>query len=188
MVDDHTAIRTLKTLTETDLLRLTAGYRSSHRYRVDRHETDAMTTLTLTLETLPEPYVKRFVPDDDQEYSRYCSYLKHDLSLGLFVDDRLEGLAICEPVFWNKTLWIWELHLSPEYQGRGLGRAMIEEIADRARSAGMRIMVCETQNTNVPAIRFYRSVGFVMDGVDLTYYTNNAIPTGEIALFMKRHL
>jgi ribosomal protein S18 acetylase RimI-like enzyme len=49
------------------------------------------------------------------------------------------------------------------------------------------VMVCET-NTNVPAISFYRQVGFSMDGVDLSYYTNRDLTDGEVAIFMKRKL
>jgi ribosomal protein S18 acetylase RimI-like enzyme len=49
-------------------------------------------------------------------------------------------------------------------------------------------MVCETQNTNVPAITFYRRVGYEIDGVDLSYYTNRDMTDFEVAIFMKRKL
>ena len=45
-----------------------------------------------------------------------------------------------------------------------------------------------TQTTNVPAIDFYRKVGFEVDGIDLSYYGNNDVEAGEVALFMKRKL
>jgi ribosomal protein S18 acetylase RimI-like enzyme len=44
----------------------------------------------------------------------------------------------------------------------------------------------ETQNTNLPAIRFYRAVGFEIEAVDLSYYTNHDTLDGEVAIFMKR--
>jgi ribosomal protein S18 acetylase RimI-like enzyme len=49
-------------------------------------------------------------------------------------------------------------------------------------------MVCETQNTNAPAIAFYRRVGFELDGIDLSYYSNEDVTQGEVALFMKLRL
>jgi ribosomal protein S18 acetylase RimI-like enzyme len=52
----------------------------------------------------------------------------------------------------------------------------------------MRVLVCETQSTNVPAIRFYRALGFVLEGLDLSLYSNHDYPDGEIAIFMKRYL
>nr|HPQ41668.1 hypothetical protein [bacterium] len=103
-------IQTLTQLSQTDLERLTEGYTSSHAYRVMKTETDETTGLHLQLRSLETPYRKRFEPDDPGEYDRYCGYLRHGMSLGLFAGDRLEGLAIAEPVLWNKTLWIWEFH------------------------------------------------------------------------------
>lgn len=181
-------IKTLHQLSCDDLERLTEGYRSHQAYHIHRNESDADTVFRLNLVALNTPYNKRFEPDEPGEYKRYCGYLDHGMSLGLYREDRLEGLAIAEPVRWNKTLWIWEFHIAPSYRGRGWGRKMMDELAHRASEAGLRIMVCETQNTNVPAIRFYRSVGFTMDGIDLTYYSNDAMPDGEIAVFMKRRL
>jgi ribosomal protein S18 acetylase RimI-like enzyme len=48
--------------------------------------------------------------------------------------------------------------------------------------------VCETQDTNQPAIAFYRAVGFEIEAVDLSYYTNHDLAGGEVAIFMKRKL
>ena len=48
--------------------------------------------------------------------------------------------------------------------------------------------MCETQTTNVPAIDFYRSVGFEVGGIDLSYYSNDDVQAGEVALFLKRKL
>ncbi|MDE2700419.1 MAG: hypothetical protein OXI23_16220 [Gemmatimonadota bacterium] len=39
----------------------------------------------------------------------------------------------------------------------------------------------------MPAIDFYRGVGFEVEGVDLSYYTNSDVD-GEVAVFMKRKL
>ena len=63
----------------------------------------------------------------------------------------------------------------------------MERVAEIAKAEGLRILVCETQNTNVPAIDFYRRVGFEVDSVDLSYYTNSDVE-GEVAIFMKRKL
>ena len=38
------------------------------------------------------------------------------------------------------------------------------------------------------AIQIYRQLGFRVEGVDLSYYTNEDYPDGEIAIFMKRRL
>jgi ribosomal protein S18 acetylase RimI-like enzyme len=49
----------------------------------------------------------------------------------------------------------------------GVGTRLVEELTHLARDLKLRVVVCETQNTNVPAIEFYRKAGFELDGVDL---------------------
>lgn len=49
-------------------------------------------------------------------------------------------------------------------------------------------LVCETQTTNTPAIQFYRALGFVIDGLDLSLYTNHDREHGEVAIFIRRQL
>ena len=61
-------------------------------------------------------------------------------------------------------------------------------MAQKGRAAGLRTLVCETRNTNVPAIRFYRKLGLDLEGIDLSYYSNTDYPDGEIAVFMKKRL
>ena len=64
----------------------------------------------------------------------------------------------------------------------------MDELAVLARTAGLRALAVETQNTNVAAIHFYRSCGFTLEGIDLSYYTNTDLEDGEIAIFLKRKL
>jgi ribosomal protein S18 acetylase RimI-like enzyme len=98
------------------------------------------------------------------------------------------GIALAEPRHWNKSLWVWELHVVESHRRRGVGRQLVDALANKAREAGLRTLVCETQNTNVPAMRFYHSVGFRIEGIDISYYTNEDFPDGEIAVFMKKRL
>ena len=77
----------------------------------------------------------------------------------------------------------------PGAAGAGDGAAADGGVAGRAAAAGLRAVVCETQNTNVGAIRFYRRLGFTLDGVDVSHYTNHDMePGGTVAVFMKRRL
>lgn len=64
----------------------------------------------------------------------------------------------------------------------------MDALAGLAHAEGLRTLVFETQNTNMPAIQFYRSVGCEIDAVDLSYYTNRDAMDGEVAIFMKRKL
>jgi ribosomal protein S18 acetylase RimI-like enzyme len=72
------------------------------------------------------------------------------------------------------------------HQRRGVGRQLVDALTEKARAVGLRTIVSGTQNTNIPAIRVYRRVGFHIEGIDLSYYSNDDYPDGEIALFMKK--
>jgi ribosomal protein S18 acetylase RimI-like enzyme len=100
----------------------------------------------------------------------------------------LVGLAIAQRRNWNRSLWLWELGIEETRRRTGIGTKLVESLVHSAKDAGLRVIVCETQNTNVPAIDFYRKTGFELDGIDLSYYTNADMTTGEVALFMKRKL
>ena len=166
---------------------LGAGYTSSATYQVSKNENDIHTTISLNLVELQSPYVKKWESTGEQETS-YSRVVEQGLSLGVYDEDRLVGIAIVEKQEWNRTLWIWEFHIDIEYRKRGLGRQLMDRLENIGKEVGCRVMVCETQNTNVPAIRFYRSVGFEVGAVDLSYYTNRDVSDFEVAVFMKRFI
>ena len=64
----------------------------------------------------------------------------------------------------------------------------MECVAEKASRADFRTIVCETQNTNPTAINVYRKLGFRVEGVDISFYSNDDYPEGEMAVFMKRRL
>jgi ribosomal protein S18 acetylase RimI-like enzyme len=181
-------IRTLSTLDAGDLRRIITGYTAAERYRVDHTESEAETRFTLRLESLPQPVEKCYHETDAETIERYRAALPLGFSVGAYEGDVLVGLAIAEPQAWNNSLWVWEFHVAPTHRGRGIGRQCMEAVVKRAQLAGLRVIVCETQSTNVPAIHFYRRMGFRLEGIDLSYYTNADWPDGEVAVFMKRRL
>jgi len=180
-------IQPLTQLNVTRLWTLARGYTSTEKYIVTRHESEQLVAFSLELQTLKQPYERNWPPEREME-EHYRSILDQGLSLGLYHMDEWVGMAIAEKREWNRTLWIWEFHIHPDFQGQGWGRKLMEALALLAKQADCRVMVCETQNTNVPAIRFYRKLGFEVGAVDLSYYTNQDITEFEVAIFMKRYL
>lgn len=182
----------IRRLEEEDIAQLTqvvSGYRSNSKYEVAKTETDDEAAFTLRLVTLETPRVGHFDHLDEETLQRYSQVLQYGFSLAAYDGEQLVGIAVAEPRAWNNSLWVWEFHVKESHRGRGLGRRLMDELAAKASAAGLRIIVCETQNTNVPAIRFYRKVGFAIEGVDASYYTNEDMrPDGTVAIFMKRRL
>jgi ribosomal protein S18 acetylase RimI-like enzyme len=181
-------IRPLTELSTEDLHRIIVGYVSPARYRVLKTETDELTNFTLELVQLTTPYVKHDYPLDAETIHQYQGYVHNGFSLGAYDDDELVGLAISEVQAWSNRLWVYEFHIAPAYQGKGIGTRLMNELIQRARQAKLRAIFCETQTTNVPAIGFYRKMDFTLDGINLNFYSNHDYPDDEICLFMMRKL
>ena len=179
-------IRPLVTVEQSLLERLiTAGYTSTEAYQVAREETPDRIRFELWLIQLDQPVVKRY-PLDGQMIARYLALVAAGHAFGAFVDEACVGVALCEPHAWNASLFIHEFRIAPDFQRMGIGRALMAAVEEHARAEGMRCVVCETQNTNVPAIRFYRALGFTLDAVDISLYSNDDLARGEVAVFMKK--
>lgn len=54
-----------------------------------------------------------------------------------------------------------KIYLLPETQGKGLGKKIILEVADRARQAGQKSLLLNVNKYNQGAIAFYEYLGFV---------------------------
>lgn len=181
------SIQPLTQIEPSVLEQLVFGYETDEIYRVVKSETDALTTFELRLIALTQPYIKRWGKDLDTT-QHWLALIQQGSSFAAFDDGECVAIAINETQNWNFSLSVQEFHVAPTHRGQGVGRLLMEAVADYARSQGLRVLVCETQSTNVPAIRFYRALGFVLDGLDLSLYSNQDYPDGEIAIYMKRYL
>ncbi len=181
-------IRPLKLPDLLAVTRLMTGYTSQEKYVVERRETPTRFSLSLRLEPLAQPYTRQFTTDPET-MAIYRDLLRGKYAFGAYMGEQLTAVALAEMHLWNRTFWLWEFHVSPAYQRQGIGRRLMEFVCAQAYEAGARLVLVETQNTNVPAIRFYRALGFAIEGVDVSYYDpENSEAGDEIAIFMKRHL
>lgn len=181
-------ITPLKHISPGDLRRLVRGYTSDSKYFVRHTDGEKSIAFELELSRLERPYKKRFTYLN-QETIEYCAgVVGQGYSFGAFDNKELVGLLVAEPRWWNQDLWVWEFHVAESYQRKGIGRQLMMAAVKRSEGSGLRSITCETQNTNVNAIRFYRKLGFRLEGIDISYYSNEDYPQGEIAVFMRRKL
>jgi ribosomal protein S18 acetylase RimI-like enzyme len=163
------------------------GYTSSYKYQVKKEET--LEKISFCVERIPlvSPYIKLY-QEELEDYERYNRIIPLGFSFGVFLNNKLIAVVICEPIYWNKTLNIWNFQVSENHRRLKVGKKLMESVIELARSKGFRAVILETQNTNVPAIEFYMKCGFELEGIDLSYYTNNDVESGEVAFFMKRKI
>lgn len=180
-------IARLEELSVADAQRLVRGYESKQRYDVWKVETPERTEIRLELVDLDEPFVKRW-DHAERMIEWFRGLLSEGLSFGAWAGDRLVGLALTQRQEWNDTAVVWELHVEGGHRGRGIGRRLLSAVEDAAHGAALRTVMCETQTPNVAAIAFYRSAGYSLEGIDLSYYANDDVERGEVAVFMKKAL
>ena len=170
------------------LERLITGYVATEMYQAVRDETPDAIRFELRLTTRAQPFVKRHSPLDPQTIQRYRDLAAAGHAFGAFAGETCVGIALSEPQQWNSSLYVHAFYIAPDFHRQGIGRALMAALETHARNEGMRCIVCETQTTNVAAIRFYRALGFTVDGVDVSLYSNEDMERGEVAVFLKKRI
>lgn len=164
------------------------GYTTAEKYAIHKQESEVETAVSLKLVPLPEPQTITYDHLDEEELDRLAGIVAEGLSVGAFVSKKLVGVAIASAEAWNSSLRVWEFHVAEPLRGQGIGRQLMERVVETAVAHNLRIIVCETQSSNVPAIRAYRKLGFVLDAIDLSFYSNEDVQKESIAVFMKRYI
>ncbi len=54
------------------------------------------------------------------------------------------------------------IHVREDYWGRGIGRALLEALIDRARTNGIHVMVAAVDGANEESIEFHHRLGFTI--------------------------
>lgn len=164
------------------------GYTTTEKYVVAKEESESETAVTLKLVPLPSPKTILYDHLDETELARLDAIVAAGLSFGALAGDQLVGVALASAEVWNRSLRVWEFHVAESWRSQGIGRQLMEAVAVMAVAQNLRVIVCETQSSNVPAIRAYRRLGFELDAIDLSFYSNEDLQKESVALFMKRKL
>lgn len=81
-----------------------------------------------------------------------------------------------------KESHISHLFLLPEYQGRGIGQALLEKWVEMSQIFGTEMISLELRASNQGALRFYQARGFTVVGEEKAYYPDNQ----ETAILMEK--
>jgi ribosomal protein S18 acetylase RimI-like enzyme len=136
----------------------------------------------LVEELVNPPLTKRYAfdPTDPAERRNW------DFAAIAEVDGELAGFAAVQYIAWNRRAALWHLYVMPRYRRQRVGMQLLAAVDDFARSAQARCVWLETQNTNYPAIQFYRRAGFTFCGFDESLYDPAHQEREEVALFFAR--
>ena len=65
----------------------------------------------------------------------------------------------------GRRIYLHHFGIQPDWQGRGVARALIAAVQDAARGAGATRMVVATTNDDLPALVLYQRLGFTITEV-----------------------
>lgn len=133
-----------------------------------------------TIRPVSPPYSKRYEPG---EYDG-ASYLARPdrAAWQAYAGENVAGQILVHEN-WNRFALIWDICVHPPFRRQGLGCRLMEQAIVWAKDKGLRGIMLETQNVNVPACCFYAECGLVLGGVDTQLYQGVMPGTSEIALF-----
>jgi len=135
--------------------------------------------LIYSISSVP-PYEKEML----LEAADYTTFFENPERVIFFADvqGKLAG-QIKVISWWNKFAYIENLIVNPENRGQGVGRALLANAIDWAKSNNFPGIMLEAQDDNVPACRLYESCGFELAGFDRYLYKGLSPSTDQIALY-----
>ena len=111
-----------------------------------------------------------------------------DTALVAELDGRVAGVAALSHDAEDDRALLRAVYVDAPQRGRGTGRALVNAMIERGRQLGARCLWLETQDVNHAAIGFYRRLGFVWCGLDLSLDEHDGSPGDETAVFFSLQL
>lgn len=88
---------------------------------------------------------------------------------GAYEDDKCIGVAIFED-YWLKYMYLYDLKVSANARGKGVGKALIRAGLEAAKARGYRGLYTIAQDNNLNTCMFYLHAGFAIGGFDNRVY------------------
>jgi streptothricin acetyltransferase len=126
------------------------------------------------------PYTKQYRAEEFD--SKFYMDHPHRAIFFAYLEEELAG-EIRLRKNWNGYGYIDSIVVDSKYRNQGIGRALIQQAMEWAKTKGFPGLMLETQDNNVPACRFYESCGFALRGFDTHLYKAGDSSADEIALY-----
>ena len=124
-----------------------------------------------------------FTPGPEKVAARIRELLTGDDTVVLLAGDGPDGLAVMRfrPSIWIEALecYLAELYVVPDKRGRGLGRALMDEVMRVARAQGAGHIELNTSDDDVAARALDEKLGFT---------TREGKPDGPVMYYYEREL
>lgn len=86
--------------------------------------------------------------------------------------NRVMGVYILIPTG-TGTIELVNIAVAEEYQGKGIGKKLVLDAVERAKSLGYKKIEVGTGNSSINQLALYQKCGFRIVGVDLDFFTRH---------------
>lgn len=104
-----------------------------------------------------------------------------DVGIGMVAEEDGMIVGFLTGMAMAKELHLHNIAVHPDYQGRGIGRQLMEAVDDYCREGDFRLITLEVRQDNDIARRLYLSLGFKAVGTRKDFYS----PGQDASLYTK---
>ncbi|MBK6263958.1 GNAT family N-acetyltransferase [Marivirga sp. S37H4] len=139
--------------------------------RLNQNETKDFINL---IEIFKEVFENDFQTPDPQHLSALLSNPNFIVFVVRMNDKVIGGLTVYVlPQYYNiKPLaYIYDVGIAPDFQGKGMGKALIKEVCSFCKANGFDEAYVEAESDDIEAVNFYRKTDFTneMNAIHFTY-------------------
>ena len=162
---------------------LPVSYTSDQYYDICIEKTEDGFNITICKKRFETPFTH--LPEDGVYPDKlYEDWWENASAFGIVEDGKLlAAIEVC-PEEWSNRLLITELFVGEEIRRQGYGRKLIDLAKAITVQNKYRVLMLETQSSNVNAVDFYLHEGFTLIGFDSCCYTNKDIERKEVRFNM----
>ena len=162
---------------------LPVSYISDCYYDIRIEKTTDGFTIPICKKQFDTPFIHH--PEDcDYPDRLYEDWWEKARAFGIVEEGKLlAAIEVC-PEEWSNRLIVTELFVGEKIRGQGYGRKLIDLAKRITVQNRYRVLMLETQSSNVNAVDFYLHAGFTLIGFDSCCYTNRDIERREVRFNM----
>lgn len=162
---------------------LNISYTSEEYYDLSVNKTGNGFSIPIEKKKFDKPFIHR-VEDNEYPDRLYEDWWEDAEAYGIVENDiLLAAVEVC-PEEWSNRLLITELFVDESIRRQGYGKMLLDYVKDIAMERKYRVVMLETQTSNVNAVDFYLHEGFTLIGFDSCCYTNEDLTRKEVRLNM----
>lgn len=158
---------------------LPINYSEDYYYDIKINTMENGFNIPIVLKKLDKTYTHNS-KDYDYPDSLFQDYFDDVEVLGIVDNGNLLAAIETSVETWSNRMVVNELFVHESIRKQGYGKKLMDLAKKRAKENHNRVLMLETQSSNVNAIGFYLSQGFTLIGFDSCCYKNDDIKRKEV--------